>query len=65
MHVPSVPQDHTENMGREVFRIFPGLVSWKLRSFVKGLGPTSGFISPLLISPLLFFLVIIDLESHI
>jgi hypothetical protein len=29
-------------MGQEVFRIFPGLVSWKLRSFVKGLGPTSG-----------------------
>jgi hypothetical protein len=28
-------------MGWEVFRIFPGLVSWKLRGFVEGLVPTS------------------------
>jgi hypothetical protein len=40
--VGGVPQGHTENMGWEVFGIFPGLVSWKLRGFVKGLGPTSG-----------------------
>jgi hypothetical protein len=29
-------------MGWEVFVIFPGLVSWKLKGFVEGLGPTSG-----------------------
>jgi hypothetical protein len=25
-----------------VFGIYPGLVSWKLRVFFEGLGPTSG-----------------------
>jgi hypothetical protein len=53
-------------MGQEVFGIFPGLVSWKLRGFVKGLGPTSGIWSYLSspVSPLLFLTVIINLKSH-
>jgi hypothetical protein len=29
-------------MGQEVFGIFPGLVSWKLRGFVEGFRSTSG-----------------------
>jgi hypothetical protein len=34
-------------MGWEVFGIFPGLVSWKLRGFFEGLGPKSAIWSSL------------------
>jgi hypothetical protein len=43
-------------MGREVFGVFPGLMSWKLRGFVEGLEPTSGIWS-YLSSPYLPFAV--------